>query len=100
MKPKVVDRLADRRPIILFTDGAAESSDPAVLTYDLVTIGGVAIDTATGSIAHFGDSVPGRIVDEWRAAGILQGITQAHCLCSEIPFRQIMGGPKSHFVHR
>jgi len=77
MKPRVVDCFADQRPIVLFTDGAAESSDPAVLTFDIVTIGAVAIDTADGSMQHFGDYVPDLIIGEWRAAGILQVITQA-----------------------
>ena len=77
MKPRVVDCFADQRPIVLFTDGAAESSDPAVLTFDMVTIGAVAIDTADGSMKHFGDYVPDLIIGEWRAAGILQVITQA-----------------------
>ena len=60
-----------------FTDGAAESSDPSVITYDLVSIGGVAIDTATEEIKHFGSMVPKVIVDEWKAGGIQQVITQA-----------------------
>ena len=77
MRPKIVDCFADRRPIILFTDGAAESSDPAVLTFDLVTVGAVAIDTADGSIKYFGDHVPDELINEWRSGGILQVITQA-----------------------
>ena len=77
MKPKVIDCMAEKRPIILFTDGAAESSDPAVLSFDVVTIGAVAIDTVDGSMCHFGDRVPDKIVEEWRAGGILQVIAQA-----------------------
>ena len=77
MRPKIVDCFADRRPIVLFTDGAAESSDPSVLTFDIVTVGAVAIDTADGSIKYFGDHVPDEIITEWRAEGILQVITQA-----------------------
>ena len=77
MRPRTIDCHIDTRPIILFTDGAAESSDPAVITYDLVSIGGVAIDTATGELRHFGDSVPTHIVEEWKSGGILQVITQA-----------------------
>ena len=77
MRPKVVDCFADQRPIVLFTDGAAESSDPKVLTFDLVTVGEVAIDTADGSIRYFGDKVPEGIIEEWRSGGILQVITQA-----------------------
>ena len=77
MRPKVVKCHEDDRPIILFTDGAAESSDPAVMNYDLVSIGGVAFDTATNEIKHFGDMVPKHIVDEWKTRGIQQVITQA-----------------------
>ena len=61
----------------MLTDGAAESSDKDFLTFDRVSIGGVIIDSADGTIKHFGCMVPDRIVDEWRSAGILQVITQA-----------------------
>ena len=38
---------------------------------------GVAIDTDTGSVVHFGSMVPKTIVDEWKSGGIQQVITQA-----------------------
>ena len=77
MRPKVINCTEAQCPIVLFTDGAAESSDPDAVLYDLVSIGGVAIDTDTGSLVHFGSMVPKGIVDEWKSGGIQQVITQA-----------------------
>ena len=58
MRPKAIDCAEEQYPIVLFTDGAAESSDPDAILYDLVSVGGVAFDTATGAISHFGSMVP------------------------------------------
>ena len=77
MRPKVIDCRNTQCPIVLFTDGAAESSDPDLILYDVVSVGGVAIDTDTGSVSHFGSMVPKKLVDEWKSGGIQQVITQA-----------------------
>ena len=64
MRPKVINCTEEQCPIVLFTDGAAESSDTDAILYDLVSVGGGAFDTATGAIVHFGSMVPKNLVDE------------------------------------
>ena len=66
---------SDMNPVVIFTDGACEGVDR-----DIVTIGGVIYDAATGGPECFGFQVPWDVVRSWRAEGKEQVIGQAEIL--------------------
>ena len=74
-KPRVVDSRGDRRPILVFPDGAAEGADRG-----LVTMGAVILDTSTEEKVMFGDHVPEALVALWKSDGRIQTIGQCELL--------------------
>ena len=74
--PRSLNCLGEQRPLLLFTDGAAEGSERNV-----VTCGAVMIDTAEDWAEMFGGLVPPRLVKVWKRQGQqIQVIGQAELL--------------------
>eukprot|EP00435_Cladocopium_sp_Y103_P049658 s1454_g15.t1 len=69
--PRKIDACSGKRPVLVFTDGAAEENG------SLVTHGAVLWDCETANYFYFGDNVPGAWVDRWTAHGRKQVIGQA-----------------------
>jgi len=67
--PRVLRKVDEIRPILMFTDGACEETS--------VTCGALIVDQATGSSEVFGGSVPADVVTAWRSSVGLQVIGQA-----------------------
>ena len=71
-KPRELRFLGETRPVLVFSDGACEGQDRA-----LVTVGAVIIDTASKECLMFGLMLTRKLVDEWKAEGKIQTIGQA-----------------------
>lgn len=69
--PRVVNRWCWDRPVLVFTDGAAEDD------FQKVTHGALLVDTRDGSRAYFGDVVPVDFVTLWKRNRKRQVISQA-----------------------
>ena len=82
--PRSLSCLGETRPLLLFTDGAAEGEDRGQ-----VTCGGVLIDTASDFSEMFGGRIPAKLVKAWKADGQkLQVIGQAELLPIALSRRQ------------
>jgi hypothetical protein len=73
--PRRVDTIGETRPILFFTDGAAEDSEQRVHQY--TTCGALIIDTATNEQWYFGLEIAKEIVALWSKGGKKQVIAQA-----------------------
>jgi hypothetical protein len=71
-KPRELRFLGETRPVLVFSDGACEGQERA-----LVTVGAVIIDTASKECFMFGLMLTRKFVDEWKAEGKIQTIGQA-----------------------
>ena len=85
--PRSLQCLGERRPILVFTDGACEGADR-----NEVTIGAVVIDTA-GIIAPtmWGGPVQPQLVHHWKKDGKVQVIGQAELLPTIMVRRSLSG---------
>ena len=73
--PRVLDSNGECKPILVFSDGAAEGEDRGV-----VSVGAVIVDTASHECFMFGGLVPDELVGLWKADGRVQVIGQAELL--------------------
>jgi hypothetical protein len=69
--------LGERKPVLVFTDGACEGE-----SFEIVTIGALLYDTLDGAKEMFGTNVPGSVVKLWQSEfpGKEQTISQAETL--------------------
>jgi hypothetical protein len=73
--PRTLDCTGEQRPLLLFTDGAAEG-----VNRQDVTIGGVLIDTVTQITRFYGCAVDPSLVRCWQSGGSQQVIGQGELL--------------------
>jgi hypothetical protein len=76
-KPRILTLLGEKKPIMVFTDGACEGAN-----HEVVTIGALLYDTLDSTKEMFGTCVPSRVVQLWQGEfpGKEQTISQAETL--------------------
>ena len=67
-RPRSVKMQGDRRPVVIFTDGACEQT---------TTAGGVIADFDRNIYEAWGTEVPDALAEEWRNMGVLHAVNQA-----------------------
>ena len=91
--PRSINCHGEKRPILVFTDGACEGTN-----HELVTIGALVIDTAVSPPSAFmwGGKVDQKLISIWQSTGNVQVIGQAELL----PTLLIKSSNISAFRHR
>jgi hypothetical protein len=73
--PREINTLGETRPVLFFTDGAAEDSKERKHQY--TTCGALIFDTASGEQFYFGCEIDPQVVASWSRGGKSQVIGQA-----------------------
>ncbi|CAE7739197.1 unnamed protein product [Symbiodinium sp. CCMP2592] len=87
--PRVISKLGDAPPVVIFSDGACEEHG------SVTTHGAVLFDPLTGRQEFFGDNVPDNLVKLWQRSGKKQLVSYAEILpvvVAKATWRHILEG--------